>query len=440
MPDARPALRRELGLSDLVLFNIAAVVSLRWLATAAHIGPGSLALWAGAALFFFLPLARAVAHLAEWLPEEGGIYVWTRHSFGEWHGFICAWCYWLSNLFYFPNLLVSGVGIALYNAGGSDRRALVVLTSVMILWLAVVTNVAGLSVGKWLQNVGAPATFAAGAGLIVLGLLVLARDGAPARLFAGPDWSWSSLNFWPQIAFAFGGLELGAILAGEVRDPRRTIRRAAWISGGAIAAFYVLGTLAILTVLRPAEVNIVTGLGQAADVAAGRLGVPWAVPPVAALIMAGFAGQFGAWMGGGARLAFVIGLERYLPAAFSRLHPRWGTPHVALYTQGAACAFFLLAMQAGENLRTGYQLLVDMTVITYFIPFLYLFATAWKRGRRWIGLSGLAVTAAGVAFSFVPPDGVRSVWLFETKLVASCAVLILAGRAFFVRGRSLARG
>jgi amino acid transporter len=429
-----------MGLRDLVLFNIAAVVSIRWLATAAHIGPGSLALWAGAAVFFFVPLARAVAHLTEWLPEEGGVYVWTRHSFGEWHGFVCGWCYWLSNVFYFPNLLVSGVGIALYTAAVAEDRLVVIAVSLAVLVAALVANLLGLRVGKWLQNVGAPATCAAGAGLIALGALVLARGGAAGRVGALPDWNWNSLNFWSQIAFAFGGLELGAILAGEIRDPRRTVRRAAWISGLVIAGFYILGTMAILTLLPPGRINVVTGLGQAAEAAAGRLGLAWVAPALALLILLGFAGQFGAWMGGGARLAFVIGLERYLPAAFSRLHPRWGTPHVALYTQAAACAFFLVAMQLGENLRTGYQLLVDMTVITYFIPFLYLFAAVWKRGRRWIGASGFAVTAAGVAFSFVPPAGASSAWLYEAKLVASCAVLLLVGRAFFVRGRSLARG
>ena len=60
MQENAPAGARRLGLRDLVLFNIAAVASIRWLTTAAHIGPGSLSLWAGAALLFFVPLAFAV--------------------------------------------------------------------------------------------------------------------------------------------------------------------------------------------------------------------------------------------------------------------------------------------------------------------------------------------------------------------------------------------
>ena len=429
-----------MGLRDLILFNIAAVVSIRWLAAAAHIGPGSLELWAGAAVLFFVPLSLAVAGLNARFPEEGGIYAWTGRTFGEWHGFLCGWCYWLSNLFYFPNLLIAGIGMALYAAGGkyaalSDNAIVMAFASLAVLWLALLTNLVGLRVGKWTQNLGAAATCAVGAGLLAAGALLAARHGAATRIGAAQGWTWSTLNYWPQIAFAFGGLELGAILSGEIRDPRRTVRRAAWISAAAIAGFYMLGTVAMLALLPPARISVVTCIAQAGEAAAGRLGAPWILPAMGALIGVGILGQFGAWLGGSARLAFAIGLDRYLPPAFARLHPRWGTPHVALLAQGAACSGFLVAMQAGENLRTGYQLLVDMTVVTYFIPFLYLFAAAWRHGLRWSAKAGLLVTAAGIIFSFAPPSGVRSAWLFEIKLAGSCALLIGAGRVVFVTAR-----
>jgi len=137
---------------------------------------------------------------------------------------------------------------------------------------------------------------------------------------------------------------------------------------------------------------------------------------------------------GSARLAFQIGLDRYLPASFGKLHPRWGTPHVALLTQGLACTVFLVVMQMGETVRTGYQLLVDMTVISYFVPFAYLFATAWRHGQRWSAAAGMMVTAAGIGFSFVPPEGVSSVWVFEAKLVGSCMLLGGVGRVLYARG------
>ncbi|MGE5645891.1 MAG: APC family permease [Acidobacteriota bacterium] len=440
MPESKPGLARELGLRDLVLFNIAAVVGIRWLAAAAHAGPASISLWVLAAVFFFVPSALAVSRLTAKLPEEGGLYRWTRHTFGDWHGFLCGWCYWLSNLFFFPNLLLAGIGMAVYGFGAryawiGESRAFVIPMSLALLWVGVITNLVGLRVGKWTENLGGLATYTAGVVLVGLGFAVWMTHGAATPVQLVPEWNWGRLNFWSQIAFAFGGLELGAIMGGEIRNPERTVPRAAWISGLLIAGFYIAGTLAILAVLAPADVNILSGLTQAAAAAADRLGVPWVAMALAVLIAFGITGQLGAWLSGSARVPFAIGLDRYLPPAFGRLHPRWKTPHVAILTQGTACTAFLLAMQFGETLRDGYQLLVDMTVITYFIPFLYLFAAAWKHGLRWSAAAGLAVTAAGIGFSLVPPGGTGSAWLYDGKIAAGCAALIATAGMAFTRGK-----
>jgi amino acid transporter len=440
MDASRPALARELGLRDLVLFNIAAVAGIRWLAAAAHAGPSSISLWLLAAAFFFVPSALAVSRLTAKLPEEGGLYAWTKASFGDWHGFLCGWCYWLSNLFFFPALLLAGISMAVYGFGErytwlGNSRAFVIPASLALLWVGILTNLAGLRVGKWTENLGGLATYLAGAVLVVLGFTVWAMHGAANHLRIIPEWNWQRLNFWSQIAFAFGGLELGAIMGGEIRDPRRTVPRAAWISGLLISVFYVAGTLAILAVLPAGQVNILSGLTQASAVAASRLGVPWVAMGLAMLITVGITGQLGAWVSGSARVPFAIGLDRYLPPAFARVHPRWKTPHVAILTQGIACTVFLLVMQLGESLSTGYQILVDMTVITYFIPFLYLFGAAMKHGLRYSALAGLAVTVAAIALSLVPPGAGAPVLLFEAKVSGGCVLLIVTARMAFTRGK-----
>jgi len=433
------ALRRELSVRDLVLFNISAVVGIRWVAAAAHVGPGSLALWALAAVLFFVPSALAVSSLSRLYPGQGGLYVWAQRSFGDWHGFLCGWLYWCSNLFYFPNLLVSGVAMAVYSLRSGDPRlsgspGFVLGASLVVLWIAMLTNLVGLRIGKWTENVGGASTYIAVLGLVVTAMIVWMQKGAANHLDLVPAWSWEKLNFWSQLAFAFVGLELGAVMGGEIRDPERTVPRAAWISGLAIAVIYILGTLALLVLLPSGEINIVTGLAQAAVASGRQSGLPWLSPLIATLIMAAVAGQLGAWIAGSSRIPFVMGVDRYLPAAFAHLHPRWRTPHVAILTQGTACTVFVLAMQAGDDLRTAYQLLVDMTVITTFVPFLYIFLASYKNGQRLSGAAGMIVTACGIAFALVPPSGSRSAWLFAGKLLAGCALLIAAGRIIFVRG------
>ncbi|HEY5724828.1 MAG TPA: amino acid permease, partial [Methylomirabilota bacterium] len=118
-------LPRTMGLRDLVLFNIVAVLSLRWFATAAAAGPSSISFWVLAALLFFVPQGLAVSHLSSRYPNEGGIYYWAKRQFGEGHGFLCGWCYWVNNILYYPNLLMSTavVGTYAFGRGGTGLES-----------------------------------------------------------------------------------------------------------------------------------------------------------------------------------------------------------------------------------------------------------------------------------------------------------------------------
>jgi amino acid transporter len=276
-------------------------------------------------------------------------------------------------------------------------------------------------------------TCLAGLLLIGLGAAVWVRGGPATPLRVLPEWSLDKLNFWSQIAFAFGGIELGAIMAGEIRNPERTVPRAAWLAGLAIAAFYITGTVAMLVLLPPEEISVVTGIVQAARAAGARLGMGWPVLVMGGAICAGVMGQVSVWIAGTARLPFVIGIDHYLPPVLGRLHPRWGTPHISILILAGACTVFLLLMQAGETLRVGYQLLVDMTIITYFVPFVYLFGAAWKCGQRLSSAAGLLVTVVAVGVSFVPPADVSSIWMFELKLVGGFLGLVAGAWITFRR-------
>ena len=163
MAEATTQLRRELGLRDLVLFNCAALLSTRWIGAAAHAGSGSLSLWVLAAIFFLVPCAFCVAHLSRMFPEQGGLYVWTRQAFGEWHGFACGWFYYVGNVFWIPGVLIATIGMLAssfpkFTAYAEDARY--VLPAAMLLLVLIVTaNYVGLRVGKWVDNFGGIAMY-----------------------------------------------------------------------------------------------------------------------------------------------------------------------------------------------------------------------------------------------------------------------------------------
>ncbi|MBV8904171.1 MAG: APC family permease, partial [Acidobacteriia bacterium] len=425
-------MRRALGLTDLVLWNIVTVVGLRWVAVAAHTGPGSLSLWVCGGVLFFVPCAFVVARLSKRYPEEGGFYVWTRELFGPWHGFFCAICYFLSTLFYLPTLLLSGLSMAAVGFGLQQDKWIMVSLSLLIVWMMLAANLAGLQIGKWGSDLGGIATVTVGALLMAAGAFAWIHSGFstpnPGSALI-PHWDWQKINFWSQIALGFTGLELGTVMAGEIRGPETTLPRAAWISGAAISAFYVGGTMAVLALVPADRVDIMAGLVQAGQAAGARLG--WTGLPlvIAVLMLLSAAGGFSSWSNGNARLPFVIGLDSFLPPAFARLHPRWGTPYIALLTEGIICSVFLIVTTAGETLRAGYQILVDLTTVTTLFPFIYIFAAAWKCRYRTSALGGLAVTVLAIIIAFVPPEG-ASFW-YEAKLVGGCLAVFAVARINF---------
>lgn len=411
-------LTKALGFRDVVLLNVTAIVGLRWISLAAAGGNTSILLWLGALLFFFLPQAFAVIELTTRLPDEGGIYLWTKSAFGDFHGFLAGWCYWTNNLVYFPFLLVYVAGISVFVAGSGyqelgESRLYVMLFSLAALWTVWLFNLIGLSAGRWVHNVGGFGTWAAATALILLGIVAVVRFGIanpmPASSFVVDLFTLDKLSVFAAICFAFAGLELASVLAGEVRDPARTIPRAAVISGVAIAGIYVFGTLALLVALPDSEINIISGILQGIAAVASRIGIGWTTNILALLITLGGIGGLMAWFTAAARMPFVAGVDKYLPESFGKIHPRFGSPYVAVTVQAIIASAFILMSFAGATVEQAYLILLDTTLLVYFVPYLYMFAAyvvLRRRGSDAIPASGVDTASPGAAGADPPTDDV----------------------------------
>jgi amino acid transporter len=454
-------LRREMGLWDVLLFNIAAILGPRWIAAAAHNGTSSISLWVLAAVLFFLPTALIIVELSTRFPSEGGLYVWSKEAFGDFHGFVAGWSYWAYTVFYFPGLLTASVAMSVY-IGGPKYWALakdphyLLYASLGLLAVAVILNLVGLNIGKWLQNAGGVATYAPL--LMLLGLaayLMFHRAAATQFTFKNslPTWNLDTVNFWSQIAFAFTGLELVCTMSEEVKDPRRTLPRAIFASAGLIAGIYLVATVALLWIMPGEGVDVRAGVFQAISSGSTTLGIAWFGVMAALLVTIGNAGGVGATVAGVARVPFVAGIDRYLPSAFGKIHPRWRTPYVAILTQAGISGLVLALSQYKAGWLEAYQILVDAAVILYFIPFLYIYAAAIKLAYRkdraenpqavlvpggkpgiWLaGLLGFIATLGSIVLAMIPPGGTNRL-LFEGKLIGATSVAIAIGLALYWRG------
>jgi glutamate:GABA antiporter len=459
MPDPKPTFITALGLWDVVAMNIVAVVGLRWIARSARVGEPSVTLWVLAALAFFVPLAFAVSRLAERYPQQGGIYVWVRDACGPVHGFVCGWCVWVNNLFYFPSLLLfAAANLPLaFGVDGSalaENRLYSVSFVLIVMWGLIAINVIGFTRGKHVQNVGSYATFIPAALLIVFGAIAFVKFGsatsfAPAHLLPRSD-ILGTLSLWSAMCFGFSGFEITSLVGQEVKDAERTIPRGILIAGFVVLAIYIAGSASVLVALPASALAERSGISDAVDLVSGRLGLAGFGALTAFLITIGSIGGTSSWIAGAARVPFAAGVDHVLPRSFAKLHPVHRTPHVSLLVQGlvATLAFvvsvFMTFRGSQTTIQEAYDILVNLTILIYFIPYLYLFVAFIRLLRPGFagtvaGVVGFLATLIALGFVFIPPAGTANVLNYEANILMQAFVIIAIGGVLFWRSRNAAQ-
>jgi len=452
--------KRVMGFRDLVLFYVVTGVSLRWIATAAAAGPSSIIIWIGAWLAFYTPLALSVIELSSRYPDEGGIYVWSKRAFGDFSGFITAWTYWTCNLPYFPAVLYFAASNALYirhNAWGhlSNNPTFYIVFALVALGVATSLNIFGLDVGTWLHNLGAIAMWIPVCIIIGMGAIAWHRYGSATSFTVHsmtPSFHLNDIIFWSVLTYAFAGSETASLMGGEIKNARRAIPLAVFFAGVTVTLCYIVGTMGVLVALPSSEVGNLQGLMQAISRTAERVDFQGVIPFAAFLIALSNVGAAGAYLAAVARLPYVAGIDRFLPPAFGALHPRWKTPVVGLLTQFVFGAVFIFLGQAGTSIKGAYDVLVAMGVITYFIPFLYLFAAMYKlQGEpagpdvirvpggkpvaKIVAAVGLVTTCLTIILSVIPQPDEPNKPLAVLKIVGLSGLLVLIGAWIYWMGK-----
>jgi amino acid transporter len=454
-----PNLRRVLGRWDLVLLFVVAVFNLNVVPSIAANGGVTVWLWIISLLLFFWPQGIAVIELAHRYPGEGGVYLWAKEVFGDFHGFLSGWCYWTNNMMYVPTVMLYFVGVSVYvlgagHAGLADNKVFALSASLVLLLLLVVLNIVGLGVGKWVNNLGGIGTGIASAVLIGLGIVVFFRFGttvtaADFQIPANPRFV---LNSFGVICFGLVGLELASIMGDEIENPRKILPGAvAW--GGVLSGILYIGaTLTLLVAVSKSDISVLQGIVQAVGHMAARVGVSWIVPPFAFLLSLSIAGIGSAWLGGSARIPFVAGLDSYMPSWLGKIHPKYATPYAALIVH-AAVSLVLVVFNftfTGAGVQETFQKLLSLAVVLQLIPFLYMFGALLKialspsfvsghYGKTTLviaGVSGFITTTLGIALAFFPAQQIKSLASYEAWMFGGTLGFIgLAAFFFFVYGR-----
>ena len=447
---------KALGLRDVILMNVVAVVGMRWIARGARTGPESVPLWILAWIAFLVPHAVAISSLARKYPEQGGIYAWTRRAFGPGHGFVCGWFLWINNLFYFPSLLLFGaanfaaMGGEGWHALGSSRAFSVAFVLGGI-WLAAGISIIGLRWGKWLQNAGTLGVWIPAGILIGCGALAAVRFGSATpftvQTMTPGGTALDTLALWSAMCFAFSGFEITGLVGQEVKDPQRTIPIGIVVAGIVTTLVYIAGSGSVLVAVPVSSLKELSGITDAVQLVAGRVGLTGLAALTAGLLTVNAIAGVTSWTAGAARVPFAAGVDAAMPAAFARLHPRYRTPHVALVIQSlASSAIFLASLFVtiagrASSIQDAYDIMVNLTILIYFVPYLYSFVAQIRlvpEAPKSLAILGFAATAISMALTFVPPPGSNAL-TYEVNVIVQAAIMSAIGGALYLWSGRAAR-
>jgi glutamate:GABA antiporter len=445
--------KKELGLADLVLTQILFIVGLSWVGTAAaKLGPSHITFWLLAILLFYIPSAVVVIYLNRLMPLEGGLYQWAKLGFNEFTGFMVAWNLWL-----FVIVLTSEIGLQVatylsYALGPNaawlaGSKWFITVASFVIIGALVVISTIGLGVGKWVHNAGAVMMIVIFTALIALPILNWSRGSITEYrplAVAAPAFTILSLNILGKLGFgALGGFEYVAILAGECRDPVRTINRSVIIAAPIIAVMFILGTSSVLALVRPENIDLIGPIPQVLSIGSRPFGIAASVVPVAILmVMCMRLAQASVNFTANTRLPMVAGWDHLLPAWFTKLHAKYRTPVNSILFVGAIMLAVGLAGIVGVGEQEAFQLLQNAAGSFYAITYLVMFAIpivglqgVKPRPPLWLQIaagSGFLMTALYVVVSVIPIVEVKSQAWFTAKVGGVIIAANLIGAAIFL--------
>jgi glutamate:GABA antiporter len=457
-------IQRTLFHRDVVSFTILAVVAVRLVPLAAASGPSVVLVLLLAAFVFYAPVSIATVILSRMHPSSGGIYFWSKTAFGDLHGFITAWAYWTQTLVFLPSVLLFTSSQSAFIIPGTQHLAEnhTYLTSVSIgaMILILLLNIAGMRLANRFHNVAAATTFVIVAIVVALASVSWMRFGSSTDFQAAawiPEFEGiKDLLFFSSVVYMLSGSECASQLGDEVHDPDRTIPRALFNAGLLIFAIYAVTSICLLVAVSSSELSGLQGFATAVSISARRLGgetfESWGTTLMALLLVVAHLGTVSVWLTTTARLPFVIGLDHYLPSAFGRLHPRYGSPYVALTTLAAATILLIVLSSFGGAANQVYQILISIEIVIYFIPYLYLFAALiklktienrdrrtgpWDYGVTLVSAVGFLVTAMSMILALVPGEQVESHSHFYAMVFGSLAFNLAVGTGLYLWGRRI---
>lgn len=415
-------LPKVLGLPDLVLFTVSAILLLDTLAASASIGASSLFWWLFLGVIFLIPIGLITAELATAYPEEGGLYVWIRRGLGRDWAARAVWAYWVNTAIWLPSIYILFAGVFVRLSGVDLSLSQQIGAGVALAWLTALLDILGLKIGKWVPNLGALFKMIIFTVLIIAGWNYGRTHGLANPLTAEafrPEWK-EGLRYVPAIVYGMLGFELVSAASGEIRRPARDMPLSIIISGVLVLGFYFLATAGILAAIPASDINIVEGLIDTlalffADIPGGGA----IVLALGAMALFTFFSNGATWAMGCNRATAEAAAEGELPSLFAIRHKKHGGPIGAAILMGMVCtAVLLLYGRVATSNGELFWSLFAFSAAIFMLPYLGMV----------IAFARLRFKDKATPRPFKAPGGL----IAGCALAAICAITLLFAIALFL--------
>ena len=302
--------------------------------------------------------------------SDGGLYAYARHEFGDFAGYLTGWCYWVqawagnaaivaSWVFYVDALF------GLHNPSGMTNWGIALIG----LWVPALVNLAGVRQMAWFQNATVVLKFVPLLFVGVVGWFFVSKGNFGAFNASGGS-LYSAIGIAAGVAlFSFIGVEVAAITAKRVKDPRRNVGRASLLGTAASAIVYLAVSAAVMGLV-PQHALLDNGAPFVNAFETIFIGGAWAGKLVAALAVVSGIGALNGWTLVTAEVSRAPANDGLFPAPFAWTDRR-GTAWFGVLVAAILPSLLMLWAYTTKTGLTVFTYLVALTVVTVAIPYLF---------------------------------------------------------------------
>ncbi len=449
----------KISVFALVLLITGAIDSIRNLPGTALFGSTLIFFFIFSAVIFLIPVALVSAELSStWSEEEGGIYSWVKHAFGENVAFFTIWLQWINTLVWYPTILsfIAGTIAFLINPELAQNKYYLIAVILTIFWSLTLIGASGLRTSATFAGFCAIVGMIIPMGFIIFLAFIWLIKGNPIAIDLSlphllPQWkdsqSWVSLT---AIMTSFLGMELAAVHVRNVKNPQKNFPRAMFFSVLLILFTMIFGSLAIAFVLPKEKISLVDGVMRAFDNFFHVYHLNWLMPILVLLLLLGSLGSMINWIISPAKGLLMAASHNFLPQSLCKIN-KHGVASRILILQAilvtALCSGFLLF----PSVNAIYWLFTDLSTELYMMMYVLMFIAAWnlkskfahlerpfsipggKIGYYLICILGLLGCAITLLVGFIPPEQTMDVGgAGHFRLIFSCGIVAMLLPAFLI--------